>query len=306
MALLLHGKRQQLVQAELFCLDATHRVSNIANVILYRHSITGSGSPVDFFCTSDHSMIPIACFLRFIKNLGPDQQLPCLKKITIEVSAAEHAATTGVFASAVSIQWCLLHVSRAWMDQIRKKVKIGSASANNAVHKSIIAAFKSLMWESSTQMFTQKLLHSQQEFSVHMDFMAHFTQKYLIDDEFMHWSAAYQPQMFTNMETNNYIESWHNQLKTNYLQIKRKRRLYRLIFILVDDVHTDFMHNTARMSANIGRMSSETREARKRMIAEEINELSLKDMAQKVYIEEEACYIVKSFTTEVVYDISTE
>ncbi|CEG80957.1 hypothetical protein RMATCC62417_15216 [Rhizopus microsporus] len=100
------------------------------------------------------------------------------------------------------------------------------------------------------------------------------------------------------METNNYIESWHNQLKTNYLQRKRNRRLDRLIFILVDDVHTDFMHNTARMVVNIGRMSSETREARKRMItAEESNELSLEDMVQKVYIDEEVCYIVKSLLT---------
>ncbi|CEG70905.1 hypothetical protein RMATCC62417_06722 [Rhizopus microsporus] len=104
------------------------------------------------------------------------------------------------------------------------------------------------------------------------------------------------------METNNYIESWHSQLKTKYLQRKRDRRLDRLIFILVDDVHTDFMHNTARMTANIGRMSSEAREARKRMIeSEEINELSLEDMVQKVYIDEEVCYIVKSFKVEVVY-----
>jgi hypothetical protein len=73
---------------------------------------------------------------------------------------------------------------------------------------------------------------------------------------------------------------------------------------LVDDVHTDFMHNTARIAANIGRMSSETRETRKRMIAaEEINELSLEDMAQKVYINEEVCYIVKSFTRK-LYTIS--
>jgi hypothetical protein len=101
-----------------------------------------------------------------------------------------------------------------------------------------------------------------------------------------------------------YIENWHNQLKTNYLQRKRNRRLDRLIFILVDDVHTDFMHNTAKMAANIGRMSSETREARKRMIAaEEINVLSLEDMAQKVYINEEICYIVKSFTRK-LYTIS--
>ena len=67
------------------------------------------------------------------------------------------------------------------------------------------------------------------------------------------------------------------------------------------------MHNTARMAANIGRISSGIREARKRMIAaEEINELSLEDMVQKEYIDEEVDYIVKSFTMEVAYSISTE
>ena len=67
------------------------------------------------------------------------------------------------------------------------------------------------------------------------------------------------------------------------------------------------MHNTAKMAANIGRMRSETREARKGMIvAEEINELSLEDIVHKVHIDEEVCYIVKSFTTQAVNDISTE
>ncbi|CEG65890.1 hypothetical protein RMATCC62417_02577 [Rhizopus microsporus] len=126
---------------------------------------------------------------------------------------------------------------------------------------------------------------------------------YLKHERVFKWARAYQIQIFTNMETNSYIESWHNQLKTNYLQRKRNRRLDRLIFILVDDVHADFMHNTARMAANIGRMSSETRETRKRIItAEEINELSLEDMAQKVHIDEEACYIVKCFTTQATFN----
>ncbi|ORE12292.1 hypothetical protein BCV71DRAFT_144589, partial [Rhizopus microsporus] len=85
-------------------------------------------------------------------------------------------------------------------------------------------------------------------------------------------SAAYQPQVFTSMETNNYIESWHNQLKTNYLQGKENRRLDCLIFILVDDAHTGYMYNTTRMVVNIESMSSETRETKKRMTeAEEIN-----------------------------------
>ena len=137
--------------------------------------------------------------------------------------------------------------------------------------------------------------------------MLYFKNYYLEYECAFKWTRAYQIQILTNVETNNYIESWHDQLKTNYLQRKRNRRLDRLIFILIDDVHDNFMHNTARMAANIGRISSGIREARKRMIAaEEINELSLEDMAQKVHIDEEVCYIVKPFTMQVVYDISTE
>ncbi|ORE05066.1 hypothetical protein BCV72DRAFT_179148, partial [Rhizopus microsporus var. microsporus] len=77
---------------------------------------------------------------------------------------------------------------------------------------------------------------------------------------------------FTNMECSIYVESWYNQLKTSYLQRKKNRKLDRLTFILVDNVHTDFIHNTTRMAANIERMSSKTREAREKTnAAEEIN-----------------------------------
>ena len=156
-------------------------------------------------------------------------------------------------------------------------------------------------------LFTQKLLQLQKTLGEYKELMMYLLKYYLKYDKFIHWSAAYQPQVFTSMETNNYIESWHNQLKTNYLQRKENRRLDCLIFILVDDAHTGYMYNTTRMVVNIESMSSETRETKKRMTeAEEINGLSLEDMVQEVYIDEEVCYIAKSFTTEVVYDISTE
>lgn len=49
---------------------------------------------------------------------------------------------------------------------------------------------------------------------------------------------------------------------------------------------TYFMKNTA----NVERMISKTRETRKKMLAaEEISELVLKDMVQKVYVDEEVC-----------------
>ncbi|KAG2232120.1 hypothetical protein INT48_006797 [Thamnidium elegans] len=44
-----------------------------------------------------------------------------------------------------------------------------------------------------------------------------------------------------NMETNNFVESWHNQSKTTYLERKRNERADRLIFILVNDIEPDFI-----------------------------------------------------------------
>ena len=56
------------------------------------------------------------------------QQISCLKKNNNQRFCRWTCSHYGVFSSAVSIQWCLFHVSRAWMDQIRKKVNLGSSS----------------------------------------------------------------------------------------------------------------------------------------------------------------------------------
>ena len=47
--------------------------------------------------------------------------------------------------------------------------------------------------------------------------MVYFKNYYLEHERAFKWARAYQIQIFINMETNNYIESWHNQLNTNYL-----------------------------------------------------------------------------------------
>ncbi|KAI8877047.1 hypothetical protein K501DRAFT_199017, partial [Backusella circina FSU 941] len=86
-----------------------------------------------------------------------------------------------------------------------------------------------------------------------------------------HWCEASQPQYDTNMETNNYIESWHKQLKTTYLKRKPNRRLHKLIYILVNDVEPEFISNVNQALLGIGRMGSREREEVKRIkLAEDI------------------------------------
>jgi hypothetical protein len=65
------------------------------------------------------------------------------------------------------------------------------------------------------------------------------------------------------METNNCIESWHNQLKTTHLRRKQNRRIDKLIFILVNDVEDYYLQNTQRLMLNVGRMGPEEKKRRK-------------------------------------------
>ncbi|KAF1801740.1 hypothetical protein FB192DRAFT_1281942, partial [Mucor lusitanicus] len=92
--------------------------------------------------------------------------------------------------------------------------------------------------------------------------LSYFRRNYIVNDAFKRWVAAYQPHVFTNMETNNYVESWHNQLKSNYLQRKSNRRLDRLIWIRVNDVEHDFKQNISRIQLSIGRMGPAERRRR--------------------------------------------
>lgn len=85
----------------------------------------------------------------------------------------------------------------------------------------------------------------------------------------MRWACCYQTAVYTNMETNNYVESWHNRLKTTYLKRKPNRRVDRLIYVLVKDIKEDFRQNVHRLILNVGRMGTEERRRRRREIEAE-------------------------------------
>ncbi|KAL7334883.1 hypothetical protein PS15p_200445 [Mucor circinelloides] len=91
------------------------------------------------------------------------------------------------------------------------------------------------------------------------------------------WVAAFRPLVFTNMDINNYVESWHNQLKTVHLHRKRDRRVNRLVCLLVNDAEPNFIQNISGITLNIGRMWPEERR-RRELDAEAINEAAVSTM----------------------------
>ncbi|EPB92723.1 hypothetical protein HMPREF1544_00452 [Mucor circinelloides 1006PhL] len=110
----------------------------------------------------------------------------------------------------------------------------------------------------------------------------------------------------TCMKTNNYVESWHKQLKTAYLHRKKNRRVDCLIYILVNDVEPDFIQNISRITLNLGRMGPEERRKRE-LDVEVINEAVVPTMIKEFADDQANTFKITSFTSEhIKYDIVVE
>ncbi|ORE11114.1 hypothetical protein BCV72DRAFT_328559, partial [Rhizopus microsporus var. microsporus] len=92
--------QKNLLNLSYFCLDTTHKTTNVDRCLLYtnvvRHSFTGTGCPAAFCSTKNHSARPIIKFLSFVKSQGHvDAQ-----EITMDVSSVELNAIQTVYPEA--------------------------------------------------------------------------------------------------------------------------------------------------------------------------------------------------------------
>ncbi|KAG2197658.1 hypothetical protein INT47_002365 [Mucor saturninus] len=160
-----------------------------------------------------------------------------------------------------------------------------------------------MMWERDRPVFTRKLTAFITENSVYHAFLQYFKIRYLKNDAFMRWPAAYQPAIYTNMETKKYVESWNNQLKTAYIGRKRNRRVDRPVFVLVNE----YGNNIGRVLLKVGRMGPEERRHRAReMKAEAISADALEQMIETSRADSagRSGYVFSSFSTSSVsYDV---
>lgn len=79
------------------------------------------------------------------------------------------------------------------------------------------------------------------------------------ENQYPRWARCYHPEVYTNMLTNNYVESWHNQLKTVYLQRKYPRRIDFLIYTLVEEVELDMVSIIKQRAARNGALTNHQR-----------------------------------------------
>ncbi|KAI9485763.1 MAG: hypothetical protein EXX96DRAFT_534095 [Benjaminiella poitrasii] len=258
-----------ILQTVVFSVYATHSILNRSRDILYslvvRNPKTGYGNSVAYLITNDHSVEPIKNWLVSFKQrniINPSQ-------ITVDCSIPEIDAIRVVSGDVCKIQLFFFPVGQAWNRNLLTKVKTAFTMTDETVKQAVkktrglmIAELKTIMYEV---------------------------------DPTANWTAAFIQEAFNYMRTNNYIESWYNQLKSKYLKRIKNRRLDRLVYILYVDVEKDMKLEEQRMELEVGRIGPSVRQRRRReILADKI----LADEREKMVEQVEDGYVVESFEEE--------
>lgn len=285
-----------LQKAKFLSLDATHDVCMYDRGILYtiviRHPVAGRGVPVAYLITNDHSTRPLAAWFSSLKeqNVHP-------VRITIDCSLPEDNAIQAVWGDDTTVQFCTWHVMRAWQQNIRTKVTASHRNRDERIisyKHEIRETLKEIMYEKNVHSFHERLTAFNDKWSdTQPEFCQYFEQQWLDNDRYKKWAACYQPNVYSNMETNNYVESWHNQLKTVYLRRRRQHRLDIFMGIMTTAIEFDIKNQIRRLSMNVGRMSANTRHDREQQL--KADSIPMSDFDHAVQMQDPCNFYVRSF-----------
>ena len=275
-------QQNRMNNADAFCLDATHSITSSISDILYtliiRDNRIGRGWPVAYMITNDHSTGPIVECLQHLRDA-------CLlvdpKQFTIDCCQAEVNAITNTFdLSKTKIQFCIFHVTQAWNKHLASVSVSGFLPAENrALRGEMMSSLQKIVYEEDLDTFHQRIVSFQEEFADQEKFMDYFVKNWCTEEKFQIWSRSYKDRQYSHMLTNNFIESWHNQLKTVFLGRARNKRMDKLTFVLVNDVEYYLTQEFERVLQGNGAMSAFIKQQRIReMEAEEVDDQAREDM----------------------------
>ncbi|OAD70074.1 hypothetical protein PHYBLDRAFT_71515 [Phycomyces blakesleeanus NRRL 1555(-)] len=161
--------------------------------------------------------------------------------ITINCSIPKVNAIKEALPQA-AIHYCDFHVLCAWQHNLNSKIKLNTS-------------------------FTSEQL-------------GNYKTKWTENKELLRrWGRPYVSQQHQRYVTNNYVESWYNQLKIIYFGRTCIRRLNRLIFILTNDVEFFYEQEVECIHFNNGEMGlTENKLSRKSFAASKIQDDMLSSM----------------------------
>ena len=188
-----------------------------------------------------------------------------VEKIMIDCSQTKIAALREVFGESISILLCHWHIKRAWENQLKTDVKVvGSTMESVQARASIRSMLNCLMYASEEDEYDSMFASFQEKYHKNWH-----NRRQL-------WAHPWQKEAI--FHTNNLIESYHNQLKSNYFGRSRNTRVDRIIYILSHVVIVDYRQEALQMQIGSKKFYLSPQEKQRQ---EKVNEI---DIEKAVYI----------------------
>ncbi|CAD6907644.1 unnamed protein product [Tilletia controversa] len=275
--LLAHG------QQSIVSMDSTHNTcfgfEKNEKVWLYslvvRSTTTGQGIPVSFMLTNSEAAHSIIFWLEALRRHPRVRFQPL--QMMIDCSVTEVGAIRNAFPtpSTPTILFCDWHMLKAMTASSKLKVKGHGGhppgalriSDNQQTQRRAREGFIKLMNASTREAFASAASAYLAEWRCCPDWVKYVEEQWLTRKEV--WARAWRQEAHRGVDTNNFVESWHNQLKTLYLGLMRKQGVDVLLWFLLRQCVQDHRTNELRITLGLQAcaLSKSDREAKRKATA---------------------------------------
>lgn len=264
-----------LKTAKEWCIDSTHKTCASFNnsndscflfSLVIKSPVTNQGVPLCFFITDKERQTVIVQWLKWlIEAAGP---LP-VKKIRIDCSQTEISAIHEVSGQDFDVLLCHWHIKRAWEKHLKSSVKVANSTVDSvnartsfrALLNSMIRANDEDEYNAQFKLFTEK---SKEGFGVFVDYYRdNWHEKRRM------WSRPWRED--APFHTNNLIESFHNNLKSNYLGRSRNVRVDKIVYLLSHVVIIDYRQDALRVQIGLKKIHLSPQEEQRKEKADDID-----------------------------------
>ena len=242
---------------EILCVDSTHCTNH------YDFKLTtivvpdefGKGYPVGFFISNKEDTKSLYYFFEAIKEAGEKHfgRTLSVNALMTDDDNTGWAAFKEVFGEDVPHFLCKWHLYRTWLRKLRELYP-QDQQLQTELYTNLVVLTEEKSLESFTSMkerFKELYKNKCKDFVDYMD------KNYFNRSE--NWAMCYRQFSHADTDTNMYVESFHNRLKTFYMNRRLNKRVDDLLNILLDIEEEDYWRHLGDMKYKSGRsMQKET------------------------------------------------
>ena len=218
---------------KIVCVDCTHCTNQygyqLMNLVVQDEF--GKGYPVAHFISSRMDEKVLHYFFAALKEKCPEL---VINAVMTDDDYAPWNAIVSVFGESPRHLLCTWHILRAWSRKLR------SSTLDSNLYKKMFTALRMIMYSTTESlMLTLVKAFCSEYSSCAQSFVDYFKSNYC--NRFEVWALCYRNFPHGNANTNMLVESFHNRLKTFYMNRIPNRRLDDLVNLLLHIEKDDYL-----------------------------------------------------------------